>query len=442
MLVAVSGRSTATAQFRVGGARADGRRRSPSCRIGRAANAVGSGPAAPIRLERKTTTRGMDAMAPNPKTAPPLSQSDVERLLHDPSDDTRAELAGKLGDQFTEPEALSDKERALAEEIVRLMAADASELVRHALSENLKRTREIPHDVALTLARDVESVSLPILEFSEILTDADLIDLLDRAPESKQLAVARRDGLSDAVAQVLIEESSQEVVRTVVANPSAALTEQTLHRVVDRFGDDESIQDPLVHRAQLPVTVAEKLVARLSDSLQDYLVSHHELSTDTASELILRTRERATVNLVGTETDLEALEKLARQLRVSGRLSPSLILRAVCMGDLRFVELAFAELTGISLLNVRMLLHDAGPLGYRSLYKKAGLPERLLSIMREALAVALSTDVRGHDYDRDTFSRTVLERVLSVCDDLQPEDADYLLQKLDDLAPAEWHGSA
>lgn len=383
----------------------------------------------------------MDGMATNPKTAPPLSQSDVERLLSDPSDDTRATLAGKLGDQFAEPETLSATERALAEEIVRLMAVDASELVRHALAENLKRTRDIPHDVAVTLAQDVESVALPMLEFSEILTDADLIDLLDSAPESKQLAVARRTGLSDAVAQVLVEDSSSDVVRTVVANPSAELTEKTLHRVVDRFGDDESIQEPLIHRTQLPVTVAEKLVTRLSASLQDYLVSHHEVSTDTASELILRSRERATVNLVGTETDLEALEKLARQLNLSGRLSPSLILRAICIGDLRFVELAFAELTGLSLLNVRLLLHDAGPLGYRSLYKKAGLPERLLTIMREALSVALSTDIRGHDYDRDTFSRTVLERILSVCD-LQGDDADYLLRKLDDLAPTELTRSA
>ncbi len=379
----------------------------------------------------------MDSMATTtPKPAPPLSQGDVERLLQDPSDDTRAALANKLGDQFSAGETLSDTERALAEDIVRLMAADASELVRQALAENLKRTRDIPHDVAMTLARDVESVALPMLEFSEILTDEDLIQLLDSAPESKQIAVARRAGLSDAVAQVLVEDSSETVVRTVVENPSAALTETTLSRVVDRFGDSVAVQEPLVHRTQLPVTVAEKLVTRLSAKLQDYLVSHHEVSTDTASELILRARERATVNLVGTETDLEALEKLARQLRLSGRLSPSLILRAVCMGDLRFVELAFSELTGISLLNVRLLLHDAGPLGYRSLYKKAGLPERLLSIMREALTVALSTDVRGHDYDRDTFSRTVLERVLSVCDDLQAEDADYLLRKLDDLAPA------
>lgn len=364
-----------------------------------------------------------------------LTREDVDQLLSDPSPDTRAGLAGKVANQM-DASRLTNDERRLAEDIVRLMARDASTIVREALAVNLKTSSNLPHDVALALARDIDTVALPILEFSSVLNDDDLIAILDQSPSSKQTAIAKRAGLSDDVAWALLEKDNPEVVVSLVANESAQLSERTLNHVVDRYGDVEDVQTPLAKRSKLPLTVAEKLVVKVSDALKDYLVTHHELSADTASELVLQARERATVNLVGNETDMEVLEELTFQLHRSGRLTPSLLLRAICIGDMRFTELAFSVLANVPLLNARMLLHDAGPLGLRSLYRKADLPEGLLPVMRGALEVALATDVRGADYDRDSFSRTVLERVLSVCEDLKAEDADYLLRKLDDLAPA------
>ncbi len=370
----------------------------------------------------------------------PLTREDVNELLANPSVDTRAGLAGKVASQM-EASELTDDSRRLAEDIIRVMAQDASSIVREALANNLKTSQHLPHDVAVALARDIDTVALPVLEFSSVLSDNDLVAILDQSSAGKQTAVARRAGLSDEVATALVEKDNPEVIRELVANESAQLSESTLNLVVDRYGEDESVHTPLVKRSKLPLTVAEKLVVKVSDALKDYLVTHHELSADTATELVMQARERATVNLVGNETDMESLEELILQLHKSGRLTPSLVLRAICMGDMRFTELAFATLADVPLQNARMLLHDAGSLGLRSLYRKAGLPEGLLTVMRAALDVALSTDVRGADYDRESFSRTVLERVLSVCEDLRQEDADYLLHKLDDLAPAALHAA-
>ena len=51
---------------------------------------------------------------------------------------------------------------------------------------------------------------------------------------------------------------NREVVRTVVRNDGADISERSFNRVLDRFGDAEDIQDPMVHRRQLPLTVAER----------------------------------------------------------------------------------------------------------------------------------------------------------------------------------------
>ena len=58
------------------------------------------------------------------------------------------------------------------------MIKDAEVRVREALAQNLKENPDLPHDVALSLAQDVDQVALPILQFSDVLTDDDLIEII------------------------------------------------------------------------------------------------------------------------------------------------------------------------------------------------------------------------------------------------------------------------
>jgi uncharacterized protein (DUF2336 family) len=361
-----------------------------------------------------------------------LTQRDVERLLADPSPQTRAEMAAKVAASL-ESVKLTDGERKLAEGIVRVMARDAAERVRQALAENLKSSQSLPRDVALTLARDVEAVALPVLGASSVLTDADLIELVRTGTAAKQTAIAGRPEVSAEVADVLVESAPEQAVAKLVANPGADIAPESLSRVLDRFGDSPAIQEPLVHRDHLPVTVAERLVALVSDTLRDYLVTHHELPAGIASDLVLQSRERATVSLFTDGKDSADVERLVDQLRGNGRLTPSLMLRALCMGDVAFLEASLSLLGKVPLTNARLLIHDAGRLGLKSLYERAGLPARLLPAFRIAVDVSHETLLDGEPGDLDRHRRKMIERILTQYEDLSSEDLDYLLNKLGDL---------
>ena len=106
-----------------------------------------------------------------------LSNSDVEQLLKDPSPESREKAATKIAQQFSNVN-LSDSERKIAEDIFRLMAQDAEIRVRKALSINLQASSDIPHDVALMFSKDVDEVAIPILEHTDILTDEELISII------------------------------------------------------------------------------------------------------------------------------------------------------------------------------------------------------------------------------------------------------------------------
>src|SRR5579883_3443414 len=199
-----------------------------------------------------------------------LSTADVKKLLADPSVETRADVAAKLAQQV-DGSALTREERAIAEDIIRALSHDAALRVRQALSDHLKESRNLPHDVAMALAHDVDSVALPVLSRSVVLSDADLIEIVRCSGAAKQEAIAVRDKVSAQVAEAIVEADQPSALAKLVGNDGAELAEPTLKRVLDRHGENEAIQQPMARRVQLPVTILERLVAEASSSLRETL---------------------------------------------------------------------------------------------------------------------------------------------------------------------------
>ncbi len=368
-----------------------------------------------------------------------LTDKDVRQLLEDSSADSRAETAAKVAGAFSSNQLGSD-ERRLAEDIFRIMLKDAESRVREALSENLKTSPDIPHDVALSLAADVASVALPVLEFSVVLTDDDLLSIVRTQDDAKQMAIAGRPTVSSAVSDALATVGSEATVARLVGNENADLSDKALNNVIDRFGESESVQRPLVNRSALPVQIAERLVTMVSAELQNQLIRKQGDRSDLATRLLLKARERATVGLSMSSSE-EQVSELIAALRKEGRLTDSLVIRAVCMGDLIFFEHALSAMSGVALENARQLIHDQGRLGLKALYQKSGMPQAQYTAVRAAIDVMRETEYDGLDHDRERFSRRLIERILTQYDDLgvdlKSDDLDYLLTRMDQLSPQE-----
>jgi uncharacterized protein (DUF2336 family) len=360
-----------------------------------------------------------------------LTQADVARLLAEPSASARAEVADKLAREI-DSSALTQAELRIAHDIVRVMAQDAELAVRQALSHSLRSAKQLPHDVALRLAKDVEAVALPILVSSPVLTDEDLVALVTSSSSQKQQAIAGRDGVSEQVADALATQGSEAAVATLMGNSSAHIAASSLSAAIDRFPESEPVKTNMAHRASLPIAIAERLVVMVSEMLQSYLVRHHELPVSLATDIVLRSRERATLHISTGSTE-QQLERLIRQMHRNQRLTPMLVLRSLCLGDLAFFEVAMAVMAKIPVVNARVLIHDAGPNGLASLYERSGMPPRLLAAVRVAVDVVRGTEFDGGDRDRERYRSRVITRILTQFEDLPQEDLDYLLDKLGDV---------
>lgn len=357
-----------------------------------------------------------------------LTPEDVEKLLRDPSSENRAATAAKIGQGF-EADHLNDRERQLAEDIFRIMVRDAEIRVRKALAQSLKDNPDLPRDVAMSMAQDVADVAVPVLEASTVLTPEDLIEVVRTQAAEHQMAVARRPDVTESVADALVETDNEDVVAILVANERAEINENTMHQVFERFGELETVNEPLAQRRELPVSIVERLVTVVSETIRDQLVMYHDVSPDLASDLVMESRERATLGLLNEEN--VDLGELVAELHGNRRLTPTLITRALCMGDMPFFEASLAELAGIPVANAYTLIHDKGELGLTSLLKRCNFPISLIEICRAAVRVAEETDYDGRPNDRQRFRERMIERILTLVDeDLDPENLDYFISKL------------
>ena len=357
-----------------------------------------------------------------------LSRTDVERLLAQPSPLIRAELAEKVAGEIDD-QTLTASEVQIAQDIIRILATDIEEAVRANLAFGLRCSCRLPHDTALRLARDIDRVALPILANSSVLTSQDLIDVIRDGSPPKQNAIAGRYNLPEEVSNEIIIHAQAAEVTVLVQNLSAHISEQSLGKAIDRFSDIKALKEWIARREYLPLTISERLVTLVSDRLQNYLVIHHELSPAAAIDVVLQSRDLTTIKLCYGHEEGE-LERLTHEMHRHGRLTPFLVLRALCLGDMAFFESAMATLANVPVANARLLITDGGQNGLKALFDKSGLPQRLFAAMRIAVDVVRGVQFDGCKQDLERYRAQVITRILTQFEGFDKDDLDYLMDRL------------
>jgi uncharacterized protein (DUF2336 family) len=364
-----------------------------------------------------------------------LSEADLRTLVKSGADDDRAIAAHKLCRRI-EDGVMTEDERRFAHQILRMLSADATELVRRAVAVTLKASPMLPRDVALKLARDVESVAVPVLNCSPAFSDEDLIEIVQSCGPVRQTAVAQREQLSEPLTSAIAEHGCEAAVRTASANDNAHFNETSLTKAITRFASSQDLLSAVAYRKHLPVSITERLVSMVGDRVRDHLVNHHALSPETAMQIALGARERATIDLVDQAGRTADVQRFVSHLRANDRLTPSLMLRALAHGHMTFFEWAVAELAQVPHHRTWLMIHDAGPLGLRAIYERAGLPNRLFSAFRAGVDTFHSMESDGGAEDLENFQDRMLERFLTQPHGASKEDVDYLLDKVDRTSSA------
>jgi uncharacterized protein (DUF2336 family) len=217
---------------------------------------------------------------------PAISVRDVEAFRRSPRSEQRSEIAGKVAAALDA--ALSDRERVLADEIVRRFVQDQIEAVRQAVARAVAASPHLPADLARSLAQDVESVALPVLQYSPVLAESDLVAVLSNASPAKAEAIAGRATLSATVSDAVVETGHVGAIARLMGNAGAEVSEASLTRVVERHAAVPEIGQALVQRPQLPSGVRGAIEraaqAHVGAFLRRYLNLPEEVITEGLNE--------------------------------------------------------------------------------------------------------------------------------------------------------------
>ncbi len=142
----------------------------------------------------------------------------------------------------------------------RIVLYDSEPLVRLVLAENVKFAPDLPRDILLALARDTAMVATPILEHQPLLEEEDLLPIVQHHSPAHRFAIAARRTVTERVASALCRYGERAVILRLLANDEAALTEQTLHALIDRFPGRPELLEAITMRRLLPVSIGSRIL--------------------------------------------------------------------------------------------------------------------------------------------------------------------------------------
>jgi uncharacterized protein (DUF2336 family) len=288
----------------------------------------------------------------------------------------------------------------------------------------------------MKMAQDVETVALPILQFSPVLTDNDLLLIISRGSPAKQCAIAGRDQLSEAVSSALANTGRKSVVERLLANDGAAIPEAAYLEILRTFATEADLHELLVERPVLPFAVKEQLVGLVSRALQARIMERHALPAPLVMQLARHGRERALLSSLLALHGGRDIDAAVTRLDLTGALTPTLLLRIIAAGELEHFAAGLARLARLPTAKVRKALRQAGVSALVTLYERTGLPAQLFSAFQAILEIILA-QANDKTLTSQELEARIIEALVQTYRQISPDNLESVIHQLGRLGPTE-----
>ncbi len=290
---------------------------------------------------------------------------------------------------------------------------DPSARVRRAMAEGLADAPEAPRVIVRAFVEDQADIADIVLSRSPVLTESELVDIVGGGYERARVAIAARPQVSVGLAAAIAEVAGPEACVMLLDNPGATITLSALRRMVERHRHDAVVRNALLERPELPLTLRQKLIDGLSEALGELVAFHDWLPPERARKVMSDVRDRAVIDLAMT-CEPGRLRPLVEMLVAEKRITPALMIRALCLGNVRLFEESLSVMSGAPVKRVLALLDDRSGRGLAALFRKAGLPQASLPALRAVILAMREEAPDGSWRHQARIGQRMLERALTL----------------------------
>lgn len=300
-----------------------------------------------------------------------------ELLIEDPADEVRSELARKIARLLPDMQtAERDVIRERAISMLQRLADDKIASVRAALSETLKHSDLIPRSLAQKLAKDGSKiVCLPVLEYSPLLSDDDLIEVIaGSTAEGAIEKIARRESVSSNVSEAVAASLDVAAIAALLVNSNAQMREETLDKIIDQAEVVEGLHQPLVLKSDLSLRAVRRISSFVVRALVEQLAERNDLPNDVKAHL----RKQMEFKLE-EETDVDHLGTDVKSLKAEfdeNGLTEEQLVQVAQRGNTVSIAYALHLVTKIAEKKITRILDTQSAEGLVSLCWQAGFAMR------------------------------------------------------------------
>jgi uncharacterized protein (DUF2336 family) len=221
-------------------------------------------------------------------TATAMLLSEVEDAMASGSVTRRGKLVRHVTDLFIVGAAqCGEQEIELFDEVLTRLAVEIEVSARALLAVRLAPIGNAPPRIIRSLAFDDEiDVAGPVLEQSERLDDASLIENARKKGQGHLLAISRRRSLGCSVTDVLVERGDQQVLLSAAENRGARFSATGLAGLVRRSEGDDRLAACVGMRPDIPPHLFRELLAKASRSVRVKLEAEYPGARREVGEIV------------------------------------------------------------------------------------------------------------------------------------------------------------
>jgi hypothetical protein len=140
---------------------------------------------------------------------------------------------------------------------------------RSAVAKVLAPLDRAPGHVVLRLANDVIEVAQPLLAFSSVLSDDDLIDIIASRSEEHRVAIAGRTVVHERVGEAIIEHGASASIGALVRNGGAELGAAARQKLTLLSRDDAALGEALRGRTEIDWQAVHRVIGSVTGRVME-----------------------------------------------------------------------------------------------------------------------------------------------------------------------------
>jgi uncharacterized protein (DUF2336 family) len=220
--------------------------------------------------------------------APASLLPELEEVVQHGSVEKRAETLRRITGLFLDGAmSFNDEHVALFDDVIGCLIEEIEAKALAELARRIAPVSNAPAGVVSKLAKNDDiSVAGPVLKGATI-TDPDLKFIAETKSQAHLLALSSRQGISEALADILVDRGDHEVARSIATNHKAQLSEGAFTTLVKRAEQDGVLAERVGLRTDIPARLFRQLLMQASEVVQKRLLAQAKPETQAEIRRVL-----------------------------------------------------------------------------------------------------------------------------------------------------------